>query len=115
MITIKSKKKLYVTIITNRATLYRWAYFYSKKNSTIIGIYNLIRLAKTQYDRIIKGQRIDNSREYGSKKLFELAKALGMIVEVTTLYTPEQDSKAKRSIRTIVERTRATMINIDIL
>ena len=38
-----------------------------------------------------------------------------MIVEVTTLYTPEQDSKAKRSIRTIVERTRATIINIDIL
>ena len=58
---------------------------------------------------------MDDGREYGPKKLPELAKALGIIVKVTTLYTPEQDSKAKRSIRTIVERTRATMINIDIL
>ena len=58
---------------------------------------------------------MDNSREYGPKKLPELAEALGMIIEVTTLYTPEHDSKAERSIRTIVERTRATMINIDIL
>ena len=58
---------------------------------------------------------MDDSREYGPKKLSELAKALEMIVKVITLYTPEQDSKAKRSIRTIVERTQATMINIDIL
>ena len=58
---------------------------------------------------------MDDSKEYGPKKLPELAEALGMIVKVTTLYTPEQDSKAKRSIRTIVERTRATIINIDIL
>ena len=58
---------------------------------------------------------MDNSREYGPKKLSKLAEALGIIVKVTTLYTPEQDSKAKRSIRTIVERTRATIINIDIL
>ena len=58
---------------------------------------------------------MDNSREYGPKKLPELAKALEIIIKVTTLYTPEQDNKAKRSIRTIVERTRAIMINIDIL
>ena len=58
---------------------------------------------------------MDDSREYGPKKLPELAKALEMIIKVTTLYTPEQDSKAKRSIRTIVERTRAIMIDIDIL
>ena len=58
---------------------------------------------------------MDNNREYGPKKLPELAKALGIIVKVTTLYTPEQDNKAKRSIRTIVERTRTTIINIDIL
>ena len=89
MITIKSKKKLYVTIITNGVTLYRQTYFHSKKNSTITGIYNLIRLAKTQYDRIIKEQRMDNGREYGPKKLPELVKALEMIVKVTTLYTPE--------------------------
>ena len=58
---------------------------------------------------------MDDSREYGPKKLPELPEALGIIIEVTTLYTPEQDSKAKRSIRTIVERTQATIINIDIL
>ena len=58
---------------------------------------------------------MDDGREYGPKKLPELVKALEMIVKVTTLYTPEQDSKAKRSIRTIVERTRTTIINLDIL
>ena len=87
MITIKSKKKLYVTIITNGVILYRQVYFYSKKNNTITGIYNLIRLAKTQYDRIIKRQRIDNNREYGPKKLSKLTKALGMIIKVPRKYT----------------------------
>ena len=100
--------------MTDGATSYRWAYFHSKKNGAITGIHNLIRLAKTQYDRIIKGWRMDDGREYGPKKLPELAEALGMIVEVTTPYTPEQDGKAERSIRTIVERTRATMIDMDI-
>ena len=58
---------------------------------------------------------MDNNREYGPKKLSKLIKALRIIIKVTILYTLEQDNKAKRSIRTIVERTRTTIINIDIL
>ena len=57
---------------------------------------------------------MDDGQEYSLKKLPELAKALGMVVKVITLYNPEQDGKSECSICMIIEKTRIVIIDMDI-
>ena len=74
----------------------------------------MIKIAKTQYNRTIKKWRLDRGREYSPTRLQELAKDLGIVVELTTLYFPEQDAVSERLIRTLIERSRLAIINQDI-
>ena len=57
---------------------------------------------------------MDDGQEYSLKKLPELAKALGMVIEVITPYNPEQDRKSERFIYMIIEKTYIIMIDMDI-
>jgi hypothetical protein len=57
---------------------------------------------------------MDDGREYIIKELNELIDALGQLVERTTLYTLEQDSKSEQSIYIILDRARCIHINQDI-
>jgi hypothetical protein len=54
---------------------------------------------------------MNDGREYIIKELNKLADALGQLVERTTLYTPEQDGKSKRSIYIILDRARYIRID----
>jgi hypothetical protein len=54
---------------------------------------------------------MDNEQEYIIKELNKLIDALGQLVERTTPYIPEQDSKSKQSIYIILNRARYIHIN----
>ncbi len=55
--------------------------------------------------------RIDGRREYSPLQIDKLITNLGSVLEVSTLYVPKEDSTAKRSIYTIVERSRTACID----
>ena len=74
----------------------------------------MIRRAKTQYKRTIKRCRSDGGKEYSPTQMRELAKDLGIILEESTPYTPEQDGRSERSIRTLMEKLRTATIDQDI-
>jgi hypothetical protein len=57
---------------------------------------------------------MNRGKEYSLNKLSKLAEDLGQIVELTTLYNPEQDGTSERLIGIICERTQTAIINIDI-
>ena len=57
---------------------------------------------------------MDRGKEYSPNRLADLAKDLGQVVELTTLYNPEQDSTSERLIRILYERTRTAMLDMDI-
>jgi transposase InsO family protein len=58
----------------------------------------MIVLAKTQFGKDIKAWRMDRGREYSLLQLQELCDEVGSILELTTIYTPEQDGISERSI-----------------
>jgi hypothetical protein len=72
------------------------------------------KIIKTQFNRVVKKWCIDKGKEYSLNKLSELAKDLGQIVELTTLYNPEQDGTLERLIGIICERIQTVIINMNI-
>lgn len=51
--------------------------------------------------------RCDNGGEYVSKKMRDLCRQTGVVLEYTMAYTPEQNGIAERMNRTLVEKARA--------
>jgi transposase InsO family protein len=104
----------YATVMTDGATRMRWVYTHKDKKGAFQAIQAMIKIAKTQYNRTIKKWRLDGGREYSPARLQELADDLGMLVELTTPYFPEQDAVSERSIRTLIERSRSAILDQDI-
>ena len=55
--------------------------------------------------------RSDNGGEYTSRRLQQLLKTKNVIHEVSAPYTPEQNGRAERLNRTLMDRVRAMMIH----
>ena len=82
----------YIFIITNNCTKNRWI-FTTKNQSfkTLIEIFKpLIKRIERQSGRKVKYLRFDNAKEF--LELAKWAEKKGMVVELTTPYTPEQNS-----------------------
>ena len=64
---------------------------------------------ENQLDKRIKVLRTDRGREYLSKQFEELCTKKGIIRQLTTLYTPQQNGVAERRNRTLLDMTRSMM------
>lgn len=51
--------------------------------------------------------RCDNGGEYISRRCKEFCKEKGVVLEYTAAYTPEQNGRAERMNRTLVEKARS--------
>ncbi|CZS97184.1 uncharacterized protein RAG0_06335 [Rhynchosporium agropyri] len=67
-----------------------------------------------KYYRKIKVWRYDGGKEYSLSQMKELADYLGILLEESTPYTLEQDGRAERSIRTIIEKPEILLAYIHI-
>ena len=67
------------------------------------------QLVKTQWNATVKAYRIDGGKEYGRDKLVQHLKKHGMLSEITTPYTPEQNSVAERINRMIFSKVRSAI------
>lgn len=54
--------------------------------------------------------RCDNGGEYISNELKHFCSVIGIVVDYTVPYTPEQNGLAERLNRTLVERTRSLLL-----
>ncbi|XMA13681.1 hypothetical protein WAI453_006472 [Rhynchosporium graminicola] len=104
----------YASIFSCAYSTGKWAFTYAKKSDAYLANQKLIKLAETQYHRKIKVWRCDGGKEYSPSQMKELADHLGMLLEESTPYTPEQDGRAERSIRTIIEKVRTVMVDQNI-
>ncbi|CZS92400.1 uncharacterized protein RAG0_02842 [Rhynchosporium agropyri] len=94
----------YASIFSCAYSTGKWAFTYAKKSDAYLANQKLIKLAETQYHRQIKVWRCDGGKEYSPSQMKELVDHLGMLLEESTPYTPAQDGRAERSIRTIIEK-----------
>ena len=98
----------YSVIFTDDYTNYRWIQ-HSKKKSEIYDILlQQFEYYKNQYNQYPKKIRIDNGTEFRTNSDLPIfLKNKGIILELSTAYTPEQNGIAERSNRTIFDKARS--------
>lgn len=85
-----------------------------KQKSEVISHFKYFYERSTKLKRTIKTLRSDNGGEYLNGELQEYLKEKGVNHEFTTVYTPQQNGKAERYNRTLIEMTRCILHNANI-
>lgn len=104
-----NKKKYIVTFIDDK-TRYAWIDFVEHKSETFEAFKRFKAVAELQYNKKIKILRTDNGGEYCSNEFESFLTHCGIIHQKTVPYTPEQNGRAERFNRTLMEKVRAMLL-----
>jgi transposase InsO family protein len=86
-----------------------WVYFLSYK-SEAFGLFKRFKaMAETQTGARLKALRSDRGGEFQSKEFKQFCEKEGVLQQLTTPYTPEQNGVAERKNRTVVELARSML------
>ena len=64
--------------------------------------------------KLIKYLRIDNGLEFGSDEFNRLCKLEGIVRHLTVRHTPQQNGVTERMNRTIMEKVRCMLLNVNL-
>lgn len=100
--------RYFVTVVDD-ATGYKEAIPIASKAQAGAAVRNTIARWELQTGHKLKRWRSDRGGEYLNKAMSEWTKERGAVHETTAPYTPEQNGKAERANRTIMEKVNAIM------
>lgn len=100
--------RFFVTFIDD-ASNYRSVYFMRHKIDVFEHFKEYERLVFNKFGRTIKVLRTDNGTEYCNQHMKKYLASKGIKMENSAPYTPEQNGKAERENRTIVESARTML------
>lgn len=101
----------YFAIFKDECTSYRLIYFLKNKSDVASIFPEIDSLIERQTGNRIRVLRSDNGTEYVNEKLQNYLKTKGIIHETSSPYTPEQNGRAEREIRSIVESARTMLLD----
>lgn len=100
--------KFFMTFIDDYSN---FVYVYIIKNKS--EVFNCFReyaqMVQTKFRKRISTLRCDNGREYYSNEFKNYCKENGTVIDYTVPYTPQQNGKAERFNRSLVEKARSMM------
>lgn len=99
----------FYVLFKDDATGYRFVYFVRHKSDVFEKFKEFERLVYNKFKHPMQTLRTDNGTEYCNERMREYMKLRGITHETTALYTPEQNGRAERDNRTIVESARTMM------
>lgn len=99
----------YFVIFKGDASGYRYIYFIKHKSDVFARFKEFEKLVENKFGRPMKSLRLDNGQEYCNREMKQYLATRGIEFINTAPYTPQQNGKAERNNRTIVESAR-TMI-----
>lgn len=88
----------------NRVT---WIHLLEHKSNAFSAIENFVNMSKTQFGRHVKMFRSDNALEFDDKQYRPFFNKLGIAHQTSCVNRPEQNGKAERKHRNILEMGRA--------
>lgn len=88
------------------ATNFRYVYFMKHKSDVFECFKKFDKEIENKFGQPIKTLRSDNGREFSNEQMDKYLVSRGIRKENTAPYTPEQNGKAERDNRTIVESAR---------
>lgn len=104
----------YFVLFKDGATSYRHVYFLKHKDEVLecFKKYNAIVNNRFQHD--VRILHTDNGREYVNKEFKNFLEIKGITHECTAPYTPQQNGRSERELRTIMESARSMLYAKDI-
>lgn len=99
----------YMLVLKDDFSHYRQVYFLEYKHQVHEKLSQFIMFCKNQKGKNIKILRTDNGKEYDNSKVKELLNRHGIEHQTIVPYNPEQNGRAERENRTIIEAVRTMM------
>lgn len=93
---------------------YRVVFFIKNKGDTLECFKEFNRLLKNKFGNFAKILHVDNGGEYCNEDFKNYLSQCGIELETTAPYTPEQNGRAERDMRTIVESARSMLYAKDV-
>lgn len=100
----------YFLLFKDDFSSYRYVYFLKQKSEVKTCIEKYINLAERETGHKMKVLRTDNGLEFINKEIKESLEQKGIRHQRTVVYTPQQNGRAEREMRTLVEAAR-TLLN----
>lgn len=99
----------YFLLFKDEATGFRYVYFIKNKSDVFDCFKVFESMLRNQIGHAIKILRVDRGREYLNSNMNSYLASRGIMLETTAPYTPQQNKKAERDNRTIVESARTML------
>lgn len=99
----------YFLLLKDDYTNYRYVYFLKNKSEVKKKLENFITLAERETGYKVKALRSDNGLEFLNKEIKELLENRGIRHQRSVVYTPQQNGRAERENRTLVEAARTML------
>ena len=93
----------YVLTFIDDFSRYTWAFFIKKKSEVLEKFIELKALLENASEKNIKSLRSDNGGEYFSNELLQLWSDIGIQIQHSIPYTPQQNGVAERKNRSLKE------------
>ena len=103
----------YILTVLDDASSASWVAFLKRKSDTATAFKRIIREVQNASGNRIKRVRTDPGTEYFSTTLQSFFDEEGICHEPTSAYSPESNGKAERLNRTLIERSRAIMAELN--
>lgn len=99
----------YFLLIKDDFTRFRTVYFLTQKSEVFDKVKMFITTAENQLNLKLKKFRSDNGTEFINREMATLFNDKGVIHETSVVYTPQQNGRAEREMRTLVEAARTML------
>lgn len=99
----------YFLLLKDDCSSFRHVYFLRHKDDTFEKFKEFEQLIVNRFGRRIKTVRSDNGTEFRNKKMSDYMKSRGITLETSAPYIHEQNGRAEREMRTIVESARTML------
>jgi hypothetical protein len=104
----------YFVLFKDAASSFKYVYFLKYKSDVFYYFKQFDAIVTNKFGHHTRILHTDNGREYVNKEFMEYMKKYGIEHECTAPYTPEQNGRAERELRSIVESARSMLYGNDI-
>ncbi|CAB0040444.1 unnamed protein product [Trichogramma brassicae] len=88
---------------------YKTVYLLKTKDEAVAKLKAYVKLVENQFGKMIKTLRSDHGTEIKNASAKEIMDSLGIFHSKSSTYTPQQNGRIEREIRTVVEATRSVI------
>ena len=105
-VSTRMNHRYFLTLVDDHSRV-TWVHLLKHKSDAFTAIQNFVNMSRTQFGEQVKAIRSDNALEFGDSKCKPFFNELGILHQTSCVDRPEQNGRAERKHRNILEMARA--------